>query len=221
MTRDLRIRALAFDLDGVLVDSTEHIASVWRIWSDGHGLDTEFVLRTLHGKRTLDVIKSFVPNSDPHGESRLLEELAREVSVEIPAIPGAKELLLSLEESRFPWGIVTSAEKLTALHRLRSAGLSIPTHMIAAEECLTGKPDPLPYQLGASLLGYPTHDIVALEDSPSGLLSAQAAGLQTIALTTTHDRSLLDRADAYAPDLRSIHFQMLHDGWGSLTVSES
>ena len=53
---------------------------------------------------------------------------------------------------------------------------------VCADDVTHGKPDPEPYLRAASLLGADPHRCVALEDSPNGVASAEAAGCQTVAV---------------------------------------
>ncbi|CAH6992732.1 hypothetical protein VCHA30O60_60062 [Vibrio chagasii] len=67
--------------------------------------------------------------------------------------------------------------------------------MICAEDVVRGKPAPEPFLKAAEALGAKTEDCVAVEDSPSGVLSAKKAGCFTIALLTSHTREELNQAD--------------------------
>ena len=48
------IKAVLFDLDGVLVDSTQSIVSVWTAWARKNSLEPARVLEVIHGRRTLE-----------------------------------------------------------------------------------------------------------------------------------------------------------------------
>jgi len=60
----LTARALLFDMDGTLVDSTAVSERIWRAWSAKAGVDPEAVLAYSHGRRTLDTTRRFTANED-------------------------------------------------------------------------------------------------------------------------------------------------------------
>jgi sugar-phosphatase len=72
-----------------------------------------------------------------------------------------------------------------------AAGLPDPEFIVTAEDVVTGKPNPAPYLLAASLLGLNPAHCIAFEDAPVGIESATAAGATVIALTVTYPRSEL------------------------------
>ncbi|MFA7258851.1 MAG: HAD-IA family hydrolase, partial [Aeromonas bestiarum] len=94
------------------------------------------------------------------------------------AIMGSRALLTRLPAER--WALVTSASQRVARHRLESAGLPLPTLLVAAEDVVHGKPDPEPYLLGAKGLGVAPADCLVFEDAPAGIESALRAGCTVV-----------------------------------------
>ncbi len=95
--------------------------------------------------------------------------------------------------------------------RLSAAGLDIPEVMITVDDITRGKPDPEPYLLAAKHLGVNATQCLVVEDAPSGIASAKAAGCATLALLTTTSAEDLD-ADLIVPDLSSVTFTSEGDG---------
>jgi sugar-phosphatase len=178
--------ALLFDLDGVLVNSTACILRHWERWALRHGLDPAYVKETCHGRTTVGTMRIVAPYLPAEEEARRFEEGEAADTEGIAAIQGAAALLAQLPADT--WAIVTSASRLLAVNRLRAAGLPLPAAMIAADDVRNGKPHPEPYLLGAKSLGVPPKNCVVIEDAPTGIQAGQAAGMQTIALLTTHTR---------------------------------
>src|SRR5882672_5974814 len=58
--KSLSCRALLFDMDGVLVDSTAAVARVWTIWARKHGLDPETVVKIAHGRPSITTIRELL-----------------------------------------------------------------------------------------------------------------------------------------------------------------
>jgi mannitol-1-/sugar-/sorbitol-6-phosphatase len=91
--------------------------------------------------------------------------------------------------------------------RLQYAGLNVPENLITADDVTEGKPSPEPYLKGAALLGFASKACLVFEDTPAGIESARAAGMQVIALTTTYPAQNLTAADAVANSLRMVQTQ--------------
>jgi sugar-phosphatase len=89
----ITIHAVLFDLDGVLADSTDMVASVWRTWARERGLDAEEVVSVAHGRPTRELIGRLTPHLSSEEEARTIERIEVESSSAIKAIRGAVELL--------------------------------------------------------------------------------------------------------------------------------
>jgi len=192
--KSLSCRALLFDMDGVLVDSTAAVARVWTIWARKHGLDPEMVVKIAHGRPSITTIRELLPHGNHEAEDREVERLEIEDVEGIVALPGAAELLRTLPATRY--AIVTSATRPLAEVRLRAAGLPIPERLVTARDVQRGKPHPDPYLRGAPLLGVSPAECVVIEDAPSGVRAGKAAGTRVVALRTTASDAELEEAGA-------------------------
>jgi sugar-phosphatase len=183
-TGTLECDAILFDLDGVLIDSRRCIIRHWQQWAEKQGLKPSDVLRHAHGMRTVDTMRLASPGIDILKEAQLFQ--AAELADMEGVVPtkGALSLLNSLPMDR--WGIVTSGSRELAMGRLRHTGLPIPNALVSGDDVAVGKPEPEAYLLGAERLGKAPHACLAVEDSPAGIRSAVAAGLQVVAVATTH-----------------------------------
>jgi sugar-phosphatase len=190
----LRCRGLLFDMDGVLVDSTPAVARVWSVWARKYGLDPETVVKLAHGRPSISTIRELLPRADHDAEDREVERMEIADVKDIVALPGAAELLHSLPADRY--AIVTSATRALAEVRLRTAGFSIPEHLVTARDVPRGKPYPDPYLKGAQLLGVQPAECVVVEDAPSGIRAGRAVGAPVVALRTTSSDAGLEEAGA-------------------------
>lgn len=190
----IRCRALLFDLDGVLIDSTPAVARVWHRWAQEHGFDPAEVVRRAHGRPSLSTIREYLLHADHEAENREVERREIEDIEGVIQLPGAQQLLRSLPARR--WTIVTSCTRRLAEVRLRAAGLPIPKNMVTASDVANGKPHPEPYQKAAAILRYAAADCVVVEDVPAGIRAGKEAGARVVAFTTTTDRRQLEDAGA-------------------------
>jgi mannitol-1-/sugar-/sorbitol-6-phosphatase len=190
----IRCRAVLFDLDGVLVDSTPAVARVWAGWAHEHGFDPGEVVKKAHGRPSIATICELLPNADHAAENREVER--REIAdVEgVVPLPGAMELLQALPLDR--WAIVTSCTRALAAVRIGAARLPKPKQMVTSTDVQHGKPDPEPYLKGAQILGVPAADCLVVEDAPAGIRAGKAAGARVLALRTTASDAELQQAGA-------------------------
>lgn len=201
-------KALLFDMDGVLVDSTSAVARVWTRWARKHNFDPDHAVQIAHGRPSLTSVRELLPHAEPAvhlAENQWLERAEIEDLDGVVALPGAKELLAALPPSQF--AVVTSATRPLTEVRLRAAGLwPYVRHLVTAGDIVNGKPDPEPYLKGAAALHLAPQDCVVLEDAPSGVRSGKAAGSRVLAVrTTTTDEVLFaSGADWIVNDCSSL-----------------
>lgn len=209
------VEAILFDLDGVLVDSTPCVTRVWTGWAIEHGYDPALVVKTAHGRRAIETVEFLAPDLDSSSELRELERRELADTDGLRVFPGAADLLDSLPLNR--WTVVTSGTRALATKRLTVAGLPVPRIFITADDVSVGKPNPAPYLKGAALLGYHSDDCLVVEDAPSGIRAARAAGMLSLALPTTYSAAELHEADVLLRELSQL--KVSSNGTGKLVVS--
>lgn len=214
-----RCEAILFDLDGVLVDSTQCVARIWANWAREHGLDPDYIVHVTHGMRTIELVRQVAPQLDAQAETDKIEQQELNDTDGLLVLPGAKELLHALPPDRYT--VVTSGTRRLATKRLQVAGLPVPSQMITSDEVTHGKPAPEPYLAGAKILGREPHECLVFEDAPSGIRSAKAAGMTVIGVTTTYPREELSGADAIVPSLAAVKVRTEPSGDLVVTVENS
>jgi len=190
----IRCQAMLFDMDGVLVDSTDAVARVWRKWAIARGFDPDEVVRAAHGRPSIDTVRDFLPNADSNAENLEVERQEIEDIEGVVPIAGAQDLVKSLPVGR--WTVVTSATRPLAEVRLRVAGIPALPTLITSGDIRQGKPHPEPYVKAAARLGFAAPDCIVVEDAPAGIRAGKAAGARVIGFPTTSVRSELKQAGA-------------------------
>jgi mannitol-1-/sugar-/sorbitol-6-phosphatase len=203
-----RFAAVLFDMDGTLIDSTPVVVRSWVTWALERGIAPER-LEGHHGVPAAQIVRGLVPESDVEAAIARINALEIADVEGITMLPGAAEAVAALPEARR--AIVTSCTRPLATARIAATGLRAPSVVVTADDVTTGKPDPAPYLLGARRLGVDPADCLVVEDAPSGLLAARAAGAATLAVTTTTPADRLD-ADAVVGTLADVRFAADADG---------
>ncbi|MGW6709425.1 HAD family hydrolase [Streptomyces sp. NPDC054956] len=207
--------ALLFDNDGTLVSSMESVFRCWTRWAREYGIAQEaFDAVELNGRPAAEIIADLLPEEARAGALARIEALEIEdVAGGVVLLPGTRELLSALPAGR--WAVVTSATRPLAEARLREAGIAAGKEggpeLVAADDITRGKPDPEPFLLAAARLGVDPARCVVFEDAPAGLTAGRAAGMTTVALTTTHPAAGLD-ADVVVRDLSAVSVLVGADG---------
>lgn len=96
--------------------------------------------------------------------------------------------------------------KASNMDNMEHLSLSLPEAFVTTEDVVNGKPAPEAYLIVAKPLGARPEDCVVIEDAPSGIQAARAAGMSMIATATTHKSGDLSEADAVVSALASIDF---------------
>ena len=162
------------------------------------------------GRSTEWIVCHLMETSEP--DAAVLADLARRATsdaffADVELTRGARDLLVALKAAGTPCAVVSSGLRAYICGCLERWGLADHVALVVAgddDEPGTHKPDPAPYLFAARALGVDPTDAVAVEDSPSGIESALAAGVAVVALrnpANTGRGDLLGRALAVADDL--------------------
>jgi sugar-phosphatase len=179
MTTTIDCRAILFDMDGTLVDSTVVVELVWARFAERFGLDLAEILKTSHGRRMEDSILRFGPEGvDVEAQKKDLSDYEFVTTEGVVAVPGAPEFVRSLPGDQI--AVVTSAGRDLATMRMLSVDVPMPVVLVGAEDVTSGKPHPEPYLTAAAALGANAGDTVVFEDADAGIESGLAAGMRVI-----------------------------------------
>ncbi len=182
------LQAVLFDLDGTLVDTepywiqAEHalVAAHGGVWTDedAHLLVGNALLHSAQIIRE----RGGVDLDPPVIVDLLLDEVIACVQAHTPWRPGARELLEECRIASMPTALVTMSYQRLADAVTGQLPHGSFTVIVTGDQVREGKPDPEAYLTACTRLGVDPARTVALEDSPTGVASAEAAGCVTLAI---------------------------------------
>ncbi len=198
--------AFLFDLDGTLVDSVYNHVRAWHVALREEGLELSVwrIHRKIGMSGGLFTKQLERELGRPVGEptlERLRErhaELFRELSKDVPPLPGASELLRELTRQKLPWAIATSGRMRTASTNLESLGIDPATATVVTRDMVRyAKPDPDLFVEAARRLGTSARGSYVIGDSIWDMYAAARCGALGIGLLAGgYGKDELERAGA-------------------------
>ena len=190
-----RIRAVAFDMDGLMFNTEDLYDEAGEELLSRRGLhfDRELKLKMmgLPGNVAFQVMKDF---HDLEDSIEVLKVETREIFASllpnrIETMPGLLHLLELLESSRIPKCVATSSHRDFARRALGMFDLETRFEFVlTSDDVQRGKPDPEVYLTAASKFGIDSNQMLVFEDSLVGSRAAAASGAMTIAVPTEHSQ---------------------------------
>lgn len=182
------IQAVLFDMDGTIVDTEPYwiaaeyalVAAHGGAWSDEHA-------HALVGNALLasgEYIREHggVDLTAEQIVEVLLDDVIRAAQANMPWRPGARRLLGDLGRAGIPSAMVTMSYRRLAETVVEAIAPEEFAVVVTGDEVSDGKPHPEAYLTAAARLGVDPARCVAIEDSPTGVASAEAAGCVVIAV---------------------------------------
>ena len=183
--------AIIWDMDGVIVDTTELHYKSWIAVLSNYGIDfSKENFLSSFGMNNRAIIDSLIDHPSPD----LLEEISQKkesgfrenVPGNVKLLPGVKDWLERFKSWGFLQGIASSAPQANVSIIVYETGISTYFDAMESAANLPSKPDPAIFLKVASILRTPVAHCLVIEDAPAGIEGARRAGMKCISVTTTH-----------------------------------
>ena len=194
LNRDLpEIRAVVFDLDGLMLNTEDVFELAGRQLLERRGLEmTDHIRHSMLGRRPVDAfnaLKLLTGMQDRiedlmHETKELFESIAEN---SLATMPGLHRVLELIESRELPRAVATSSPRSYMTQLLQRFELLHRFHFtLTAEDVTHGKPHPEIYLMAARMLNVLPGEMLVLEDSETGTRAAAAAGAYVVSVPNRH-----------------------------------
>lgn len=213
-------RAVLWDMDGTLLDSTEYHWLSWRdaLAAENYELSYDEFIASF-GQRNDAILRGYLGQDLPDSEVERIgwaketqyRELVRTRGIEL--LPGAFQWLQRLQQAGWRQAIASSAPRLNVETIIEVLELDhLFDALVTAEDVQRGKPEPEVFLTAAAKVAVPPPRCIVVEDAPAGIEAAHRAGMRAIGVRSSHAHldaeHVVQRLDELPDDL----FDQLLDG---------
>lgn len=210
------IRAILFDLDGLMVDSEPHSLASWHAVLQNRGIAlSQDVIDRMFGQRVTDTAHTLAAL---YGLSDPPQVLAREkeeyqishLPGQVKPMPGLFGLLDEIDRRGLRKAVASSGVRRYVKAVLEEIGAADRfATIITGDDVANGKPAPDIFLAAARALSVAPQHCLVLEDAPTGVQAARAAGMRCVAVPNAHTRALdLSGADSLLPSLIAVRDEL-------------
>lgn len=211
------LRAVIFDLDGVIVNSHPAHLQAWkallasldRSVSEGDllfamgGYKRDVILQYFLGELSAEEVKEYGAKKDA---------LFRASARDLKTVAGFPGFFASVQAAGLPIAVASSASRWRVESTLKRLGIQRGFRaIVTGDDVAESKPDPAIFQLAARSLGISPADILVCEDAVAGIQGAKRAGMKCLAIAAEGHAALLREAgaDYVIPDFREAKLARL------------
>jgi len=196
------IKAILFDMDGVIFDSEPTHFLVENLVLNKFGLSrTKEEEKEQFGTSFPDIVKKYF-DVDEKTYNQILDEKIKLLEEYPINTINPTEQFIKNNHNKYKFAVVSSSMKRSVDILVKNNQMEdFFTVIISRDDITNAKPDPEPYLTAAKKLNINPEEAIVVEDSPSGIKAANAAGIKCIALTTSFPKDKLTDADLIVDQL--------------------
>lgn len=206
---NIHLKAVLFDMDGVLFDSMNNHATAWHEAMKQYGMhmsrEEAFMHEGRTGASTINIVSQRERGHEAKEEEiKQIYETKSRLFNSLPAaapMPGALEVLRKIQQNGLIPMVVTGSGQHSLLDKLNHyyPGIFKQKLMVTAFDVKYGKPNPEPYLMALKKAGIQANEAIVIENAPLGVRAGVSAGIFTIAVNTgpLPDATLLNEGANY------------------------
>lgn len=196
------IKAILFDMDGVIVDTLHFHYLAWdKMFRERGGLVDKHTVLLHEGRNSKEILPILMKETNviiPENEWDEFIDRKREYYrsiVEIKYFPNVFNVIEELRKRGLKTALVTASARKNMEKAIPEDKRKLFDVILTAENFKKAKPNPDPYLEAQKQLGVEVHECVVVENAPLGIEAAKNAGMICIAIETTLEREFLKNAD--------------------------
>jgi beta-phosphoglucomutase len=205
------IKAILFDLDGVIVDSLHYHYLAWDHMFKGIGGSvTEESIFLSEGMNSFEILplflKKFKVELPVEKHKKFIEDKRsyfRQIA-QLTYYPNAFETIIKLRDRGYTTALVTACARKNMEKSIDSEHQKLFDFIISGDEVTHSKPNPEPYLIAQKTLRLEVSECVAIENAPLGVESVKNAGIICIAVESTLGRQYLQKADFIINEIQEL-----------------
>lgn len=222
----IHLKAVLFDMDGVLFDSMKNHATAWHEAMKRYGMHMTHEEAYMHegrtGASTINIISLRERGHEATEEEiKQMYQTKSEIFNSLPVaepMPGALEVLHKIQQNGLTPMVVTGSGQHSLLDKLNHfyPGIFKQELMVTAFDVKYGKPNPEPYLMALKKANIQANEAIVIENAPLGIQAGVGAGIFTIAVNTgpLSDKILLDEGANYLfPSMKAFN-----ENWDRLYI---
>ncbi len=205
------IKAVFFDLDGVIADTLHFHYLAWeKMFQELGGSVSEHSVLLHEGRASREILPTFLAEAGvtlPVEEHEAFIDRKREYYrsiVEVTYYPHVFEVIGELRRRGFLTALVTASSKKNMETALSEDHRTLFDFLITGDEVHRAKPSPDPYLAPMHHMNLSPSDCLVVENAPLGIESAKNAGMTCVAVETTLGRDYLGLADYVIHEIRGL-----------------
>jgi len=213
------LKAVIFDLDGVIVDSHPVHQQAWRMFfqSLGKNVSDDELLFVLEGQKREDILRHFLGDLNEQQVKRYgarKEALFKDCTLELKPMPGLLAFLDKVEACGLSIALASSASRGRVEYILKHLEMiSRFRVVVTGDDVRKGKPDPTVFLAAAQGLKVDPESVLVCEDAVCGVQAAKRAGMKCLAIAANGRGPLLQEAgaDRVLPDFTATDLDDLRE----------
>lgn len=194
------LRAIIFDLDGVVADSHSIHKRAWGelLASVGRTVSPQELECVVEGRKRDEIMRHFLGELSPEQVREYgirKDNLFTKYSADLEPVRGVREFIHAVSANGIAIALASSAGRKRVESNLRQLGLaSYFQVVVTGDDVLNGKPDPSLFLMAARELNVPAHETLVCEDAVNGVRAAKAAGMKCLGIASSGERELVLKA---------------------------